>query len=415
MLSEQVLYWIWLARACGVASKNFVRLIERFETPFDIYSLGEDQIEYIEGIGEQLKLKLSDKNLEESYSVLKFCKKNRVDIICYSDKKYPSSLRRLEDPPAVLFCRGKLPDFNSRLCIAVVGMRRMSEYGKQAAYKIAYEMAAANVVVVSGMALGIDAVASGGALAAGGDTVVVLGSGIDVVYPKEHVKLYEKIARSGAVITEYMPSTAPEKCNFPIRNRIISGLCQGTLVIEGERTSGSLITARSAISQGREVFALPGKVNESNSEGPNELIRDGAYVALGSDDIIGHYDFLYHDVINYRGFRKAKNASELDEEFIKDLNICAKTYKKRKFASAESVSINKAEQDETKTTVCSDMLAGLDENSKRVFSQMPLDSAICPDFLVEEGYSASDVVTALTMLELCGLVTSLPGGLYIRK
>ncbi len=419
MLSEQVLYWIWLARACGVASKNFVRLIERFETPFDIYSLGEDQIEYIEGIGEQLKVKLSDKDLEESYSVLKFCKKNRVDVICYSDKRYPSSLRRLEDPPAVLFCRGKLPDFNTRLCIAVVGTRKMSEYGKQAAYKIAYEMAAANAVVVSGMALGIDGVASGGTIAAGGDTVAVLGCGIDVVYPKQHARLYEKIIRTGAVITEFMPSTPPEKYNFPIRNRIISGLCQGTLVVEGDRRSGALITARSAIAQGREVFALPGKVNESNSEGPNELIRDGAYVALGSDDIIRHYDFLYHDVINYRGLKKAKNSSEIDEEFLEELDICARSYKKHEIERDASAPVKEDKEEtsksEEKPTVSEDMLAGLDESVRKIFSSMPHDVPVSPDSLVEEGFSAPDVVTSLTMLELCGLVSSLPGGLYVRK
>ena len=420
MLSEQILYWIWLARACGVASKNFVRLIERFETPFDIYSLGDAEIEYIEGIGNQLKNRLSDKNLEPSYSVLKFCKKNRVDIITYGDKRYPLSLKRLEDPPAVLFCRGRFPDFNTKLCVAVVGTRKMSEYGKQAAYKIAYEMAAANAIIVSGMAFGNDGVASAGALAAGGDTVAVLGSGIDVVYPKEHTKLYEKIARSGAVITEFMPSTPPDKYNFPMRNRIISGLCQATLVVEGDHRSGSLITARTAIMQGREVFALPGEIYENNSEGPNELIRSGAYAALGADDIINHYDFLYHDVINYRGLRKAKSKSELDEEYIRELNICWKPYKATKPVATTEPAKKTVKEEEVKvreaqTSQSEDMLAGLDDSTRRIFLQMPMDSAVSPDRLVEDGYTASDVITALTMLELCGLVTSLPGGLYIRK
>ena len=215
MFNDQTLYWVWLARACGVASKSFVRLIERFREPYDIYSLDETEVEHIEGIGEGLKAKLCDKRLEESYSVVSFCKKNKVSIISYGDKRYPSRLRLLEDPPAVLFCKGKLPDLDSRVAVAMVGTRKMSEYGKQSAYKIAYEMAAANLIVVSGMALGIDGVAAGGALAAGGDTVAVLGCGIDVIYPKEHGELYDKIARSGAVITEYMPSTRPEKYNFP--------------------------------------------------------------------------------------------------------------------------------------------------------------------------------------------------------
>ena len=425
MLGENTLYWIWLARACGVASKNFVRLIERFVDPFDIYSLDESEIEYIEGIGDQLKLKLSDKSLEESYSVVKFCKKNRVDVITYADKRYPSRLKQLEDPPCVLFCKGKLPDMNSRICVAVVGTRKMSEYGKETAYKIAYEMAAANAVVVSGMALGIDGVAAGGAIAAGGDTVAVLGCGIDVVYPKQHSLLYERIAKNGAVISEFMPSTPPDRYNFPVRNRIISGLCQGTLVVEGDRRSGALITAKTAIKQGREVFALPGKVDESNSEGPNELIRDGAYVTLSADDIITHYDFLYHDAIDYRGLKKARTRSFIDEGVLEDLNICARSYKKDEFTKdnvkqdSESIPCIKAEPipgaDQKRDEGEGELLAGLDEVTKKVFYQMPIDTAVSPDLLVDDEVGACDVITSLTMLELCGLVTSLPGGLYIRK
>ena len=425
MFGESTLYWIWLARACGVASKCFVRLIERFGDPFEVYSLDESEIEYIEGIGQQLKVKLCDKNLEESYSVIKFCKKNKVDIISYADKRYPSRLKQLEDPPAVLFCRGRMPDFNDRLCVAVVGTRKMSEYGKQTAYKIAYELAAANVVVVSGMALGIDGVAAGGALAAEGETVAVLGSGIDVIYPREHDVLCSEIVRSGAVITEFMPSTPPDKYNFPIRNRIISGLCQGTLVVEGDRRSGALITARAAIKQGREVFALPGKVDESNSEGPNELIRDGANVVLSADDITNHYDFLYHDVIHYRGLKKAKDRSQLDYQLISDLCICSKSYKKSEFSAREENetelykiadvplkdSLNQTDNKEQEN----ELLAGLDDGAKRIFSQMPIETAVSPDSLVEEGFDVGDVITSLTMLELCGLVTSLPGGLYMRK
>ena len=423
MIGENTLYWVWLARACGVASKDFVRLIERFGDPFEIYSLDESEIDYIEGIGAQLKTKLCNKSLEDSYSVIKFCKKNKVDIISYADKRYPSRLRQLEDPPAVLFCRGKLPDLDRKLCVAVVGTRKMSEYGKHTAYKIAYELAAANVVVVSGMALGIDGVAASATLAADGDTVAVLGSGIDVIYPPKHRALCEEIVRSGAVITEFMPSTPPEKCNFPIRNRIISGLCQGTIVVEGVHRSGALITARAAIKQGREVFALPGKVDESNSEGPNELIRDGANVLLSVEDVTNHYDFLYHDVINYRGLRKAKKHSQIDHEFLEELGVCLRTYKKGEFSEEEPpekhMALNEPLVDSSSENdngeQKNELLAGLDEGTKKVFAQMPIDMAVSPDALVEEGFDVGDVITSLTMLELCGLVTSLPGGLYMRK
>ena len=439
MAVEHNLYWIWLAEACGAASKSFVRLIDRFSDPFEIYSLDEEQIEHIEGIGERLKARLCDKQLEGAYSVIRACKSSKIDIITYGDKRYPSRLKKLEDAPAVLFCKGKFPDFDSRLCIGIVGTRKMSEYGKESAYKIAYEMAASNVVVVSGMALGIDSVAACGALAAGGTTVAVLGCGVDVVYPKQHAALYERIAKHGAVISEFMPSSSPDKYNFPIRNRIISGLCQGTLVVEGDRHSGALITARSALMQGRDVFALPGKINESNSEGPNELIRDGANVALGAEDILSSYDFLYGDVINYKGLRKAQRKSALDESVIDELGVCARSYKvsptneeahvvygqKEKGNTtshkADSESTEKARQtatEEIKSEAAprdDSALDGLDAGVRKIFEEMPIDTAVSPDMLVGEGADVSDVITALTFLELCGLVSSLPGGLYIRK
>jgi DNA processing protein len=315
----------------------------------------------------------------------------------------------------------------------------MSEYGKESAYKIAYEMAAANVVVVSGMALGIDSVAACGALAASGSTVAVLGCGVDVVYPKQHAALYERIAKHGAVISEFMPSTLPDKYNFPIRNRIISGLCQGTLVVEGDRHSGALITARSALMQGRDVFALPGKINESNSDGPNELIRDGANVALGAEDILSSYDFLYGDVINYKGLRKAQRKSALDESIIDELGVCARSYKvspvneeahieygekekddttSRRAESERTEKIRQTASEEIKSEAAprdDSALDGLDAGVRKIFEEMPIDTAVSPDQLVGEGADVSDVITALTFLELCGLVSSLPGGLYIRK
>ena len=307
MYDDDSLYWIWLADKCGPASKSFARIADRFGSPFEVYRLEPEEIDALDFISERLKSALSQKSLERSYSILKYCKQNKIEIISYGSRKYPSSLKTLEDPPAVLYCAGRLPDFDKRLCIGVVGTRKISAYGMQTSYKISYEMAAANICVISGMALGVDAVSACAAIEAGGCTVAVLGCGIDIVYPKAHAKLKNSICRNGAVITEFPPSEPPNARNFPKRNRIISGLSQGVLIVEGNAASGAMITAERAISQGREVFALPGKINESNSEGPNALIRKGANVALGSEDIILHYDFLYHDAIDYRGLKKSKN------------------------------------------------------------------------------------------------------------
>ena len=441
MRDENTLYWLWLAEKCGIASKQFGRIIEKYDDPFDVYRLSEDEIEQLEGINGALRAKLCEKDLESSYSILKYCKENRVDIISYGDSRYPARLKNIEDAPILLYCLGHFPDFNSALCIGMVGTRKMSEYGKQSAYKIGYELSSAGAIVVSGMALGVDGAAASGALSAGGRTVAVLGCGISVVYPKEHKKLMEEISRKGAVITEYPPAEAPHGHNFPKRNRIISGLCQGVLVVEGAAGSGALITARRAIDQGREVFALPGKIDESNSEGPNELIREGAYPALCSDDILRHYDFLYHDVIDYSKHTKAKRkvARGDADAALKKYGVGSRVLKfandpkpqepaQTQTPDEESFVLEERhEEEQTPTEQAStekresmadnsaELLAGLDETTRRVFESLPIDKAVSPDALAAAGIGVGDAITSLTMLELCGLVSSLPGGLYIRK
>ena len=429
MKDENNLYWIWLSERLGTASKAFPRLIEKYDNPYEIYRLDTEETDRLEGLSERLKSKLCDKSLENAYSILKYCRKSGVDIIGYDDARYPSRLKNIEDPPVLLYCLGKMPHMDRRLCMGMVGTRKMSEYGKQTAYKISYELGAANVCVVSGMALGIDAVCACGALESGGTTVAVLGSGISVVYPKEHKKLMSAITRHGAVITEYSPFERPNKGNFPKRNRIISGLCQGVVVIEGVKGSGALITAEKAISQGRELFALPGMVGQNNSEGPNDLIRNGANVVRSAQDIIEHYDFLYHDAINYRGLSKAKSNSEYNEKILKKYGVSPVynngRYEQVKSANdIEDISIptDEAPQnvDNVKKSIyrpdnSEAILEALDDSTRRVFSLIPDGAAFTPDVVAAQGVDVGDVITALTMLEISGLITSLPGGMYVRK
>ena len=446
MKDENTLYWIWLAEKCGIASKQFGRLIEKYDDPFDIYRLDEDEVEQLEGINAALKANLCEKDLNSSYSILRYCKENKVDIISYGDRRYPSRLKNLPDAPVLLYCLGHFPDFNSSLCIGIVGTRKMSEYGKQSAYKISYELASAGALVISGMALGVDGAAACGALSAGGKTVAVLGCGISVLYPKEHKKLMDEIVRHGAVITEYPPKEPPHGHNFPKRNRIISGLSQGVLVVEGAAGSGALITARRAIDQGREVFALPGNIDESNSEGPNELIREGAYTALCSEDILKHYDFLYRDVIDEAKLAKAKrrlskadanaalskygvgtreNKRKKENEKTTDGRCDSASGGEENFLIEEPSSRGAGITDEGENlpvnaneSMADDsakILDTLDEATKRVFESLPIDKAVSIDALSALGIETGVAVTALTMLELCGLITSLPGGLYVRK
>ncbi len=445
MKDENGLYWIWLSELCGPASKDFGKLAARYEDPFDLYRLTEEEIEQLDGIGKALKLRLCDKSLETAYSVLRYCKSNRVSIVGYGDPAYPARLRTLEDPPVLLYVLGKLPNMNNRLCIGMVGTRKISEYGRRSAYKISYELSAAGSVVVSGMALGVDGVAACGALAAEGQTVAVLGCGISVTYPKEHGRLMREIAKSGAVITEYPPYAKPIGHHFPKRNRIISGLCQGVLVVEGAMGSGALITAKTAIAQGRDLFALPGKIDESNSEGPNELIQNGAYVALSAEDMLRHYDFLYHDMIRYKAWNRAKESMPDIDRVLRHYGVSAEVLplsaEQAAFREAMPVAegwkgeaspvkiskkstVSRAQKkepdpepikEEPRTAATPEILASLTEAERSVWEHMPPDKPISPDGIAADGLGIGELITALTMLEMKGLAESVPGGMYRRK
>ena len=441
MLSEDRLYWVWLSQKCGAASKEFARLIARFENPFDIFRLDAEELYAIDCIGDALRDKLSEKSLEHAYSILKYCSQNAIDIISYGDKRYPLRLKTLEDPPVLLYCIGTFPKFDDRLCVGVVGTRKISAYGMQSTYKISYELASASACIVSGMALGVDAVAACAALEAGGTTVAVLGCGVDVVYPKTHARLKRAISKSGCIISEYPPAEAPYASNFPKRNRIISGLCQGVLVIEGNKQSGAMITAEKAISQGREVFALPGKINESNSEGPNDLIQKGVNVALSAYDIAIHFDLLYHGAVDFTSLYFAKRRSEFVPSALEKYGVSTEVYfgtlqnngieEKRAEHKSNTLSANSIVKDESvivsrKTSETEDIrpaggdnslavLDTLDSITKNVFEAMPIDKAVSPDEFVASGISISEAITSLTMLEIMGLVLSLPGGMYLRK
>ena len=415
MKDENNLYWVWLSCRLGAESKEFGRLIGKISDPYDIYRMSEDEIEQLE-LKERTKKKLCDKSLADAYSIIKYCKSEKVEIIAYGSKKYPERLRTIEDPPVLLYCKGKIPDFNDMLCIGVVGTRKMSEYGMRSAYKISYELAAAGVCVVSGMASGIDGVSACGAIEGGGTTVAVFGCGISRIYPKEHTALARAIRSNGAVITEYPPYEEPHGYNFPKRNRIISGLCQGLIVIEGAKGSGALITATRAIEQGRQLFALPGNINEDNSYGPNELIKSGAHVALSAEDIIGYYDFLYHDTFDMRAYARAKKSSDFSYKAVEKYGVDAVAQTsletKREVVKCEK-KLEKAVPEQAKSVKAEPPknLDALDPATKRVYDALP-DGAFTVDALTSCGIAVNEIMMSLTMLEINGLIASLPGGAY---
>ncbi len=421
-----ILYWVWLSQRLEAGSPYFINLLEKFGSPFDIYNADEEELHGIKGINEKTISLLSNKNLDDVSNILNYCSVKGITIISYKDKRYPERLRLIQNPPILLYCIGNMPEFDKEMCIAIVGARDMTEYGRNTTYKIAYELSAAGAVVVSGMALGIDSTAACAALEAGGKTVAVLGCGLDVVYPYAHAKLMKSIAKYGAVISEYSPSTPPAKYNFPMRNRIISGLCQGTLIADAEEGSGALITAKEAIIQGRDIFAIPANLGAKNSGGTNMLIQDGANVVLSSDDIIDYYKSIYVKRINFAAYRKAKNTSDYQEWVLESFGVSpnnkrspsaqvAKSYKSCATNQNSKAPTKSAPKNNLSDPLQDKKIATLSSEEKSVFEMIPVDRATTIDVILNCGLEYGKVMESLINLELKGLILSLPGGMYVRQ
>lgn len=288
-------YWVWLNEVKGLTNRAKLLLLEHFGTPEDAYYADADEYRLIEGLPpKQIEL-LADKTLSNADKILGDCQRLGLRILTMQDADYPVRLRNIYEPPCLLYVQGQLPAFDEEVAIAMVGTRRATPYGIETAEKLAFQMAKQGALIVSGAAYGIDSSAHRGALRAGAKTVAVLGNGHDVVYPAGNEWLYRDIAASGALLSEYPPGTAAEGWHFPVRNRIISGLCLGTLIVEApEGHTGALITANTALEQGRDVFTVPGPIDAPMSRGCNRLIADGAAALVsGAWDILREYEAQY--------------------------------------------------------------------------------------------------------------------------
>ncbi len=320
MKKKDRLFDIWFSLCCGPANPEMQTVFEHYRDAYDVFSAEPADLEALP-VSPRFRAALSERSLQAAADINAYCRREGIGMVAWQDEEYPSCLRTLEDPPYLLYYRGKLPDFDKSLCCAVVGTRTMSEYGRRISYKIGYELGAVGGIVVSGMALGNDSTALAGALLAGGRTVAILGSGIDVIYPTAHATLYREIARHGAIISEYPPGTSPNGRHFPVRNRLISGLSQVTVVTEASENSGALITAKHAIRQGRGIYAFPGNVDAVNADGTNRLIRDGARMVVSTRDLLGYYPTLYCGYIDLHRLEKAEMRSEPDAAGLARLGI----------------------------------------------------------------------------------------------
>lgn len=286
---SSLVYWVWLSSRPELGSRDRFRLLEELGSPEEVYYADPADLTDL-GLSEAARAALADRSLDEADRILAACDRLDSRILTLRDAEYPDRLRQLYDPPLLLYTKGRIPRFDSEAVIAVVGSRAPSAYGLQCARTLGYQLAAQGALVLSGMARGIDSAAVTAALQAGGTTVGVLGGGLDVIYPPENRRLYEDVAAAGCLLSEYPPGTRPLAFHFPLRNRLMSGLSVGVLVVEAAQRSGTLITARHALEQGRDVYALPGNIDAPNAAGTNRLIRDGeAELVTCARDILEPY------------------------------------------------------------------------------------------------------------------------------
>lgn len=391
-------YWLWLSTRKGLGTLNAVRVLEQFGTPEAVYFADEQAIGRIETLSYQGKLSLGDKNLSEAEAILGDCQRLGYRLLTLQDAEYPNRLRNIPDPPLVLYLRGKLPHVDEELVISMVGARRATPYGRKVAGSMAMDLSRTGVVICSGVAAGIDSASIRGALSVGGRVISVLAGGLDVVQYGSSQQLYDDVAATGVLISEYPPGTHHSRGNFRPRNRIIGGLAEGVVVVEGGQISGSSITARAAFEQGREVFAVPGNVDAPMSITPNRLIHDQVAMAVrDAADVLAEFTMRYPLRVV---------APPLDEE-SKEQRLEEVMERTREETSEKPGKPSKAtppKKEVTVTTLEAAAREGLTDDQRDILLALEQKS-LHPDDLVEKTQiPARRVLSALTLLQVQGYI-----------
>ncbi len=415
---RDVLSWTWLSVRLGAASPYLNPLLEHFAAAADVYAADHAALAAVEGLPESVRLRLLDKDTDRAERILEDCRRLGIGVMTYDDPRYPRLLKQIAKPPAVLYFVGKPIDFDRKLGVAVVGTRTMTEYGRDVTYRFSYDLASAGAVIVSGMALGVDGMAAAGSLDAQMPTAVVLGSGLDVVYPKMHTKLYKCILRDGFAVSEYPPGAEPDARNFPQRNRIISGLARCVLVTECPETSGALITAREALAEGKPLFAVPGAITMPGSAGTNELIKSGsAKMVTSPTDILdlfepAHFPELDASAVGAMNYNAAKAESTYAVSTKTSKVAWAKVRRKKPESAPDDSPDTVRESSAPKVT---ETFVPMSETEKKIYACIPEEGQVSVDLIAAgSGAPVPDVLTALLALTCKGVVRQLPGNFYTR-
>jgi DNA processing protein len=382
---EEELHWLALGLIPGLGTRKAGQLIERFRSPQAVFRASRSELEAAGVGGAVAQSIVSGCSFEDGVAQQQKMLETGTTVVPISDPRYPQRLREIFDPPILLFARGRIHLLGS-IMLGVVGTRRPTPYGVAVTERLAADLARAGLTIVSGMARGIDTAAHRGALSTGGDTVAVLGCGADVVYPSENRRLAAEIAEKGLLLSEFPMGAPAFPQNFPIRNRIIGGMSAGVMVVEGAQYSGSSITARLALDQGREVFAVPGNITSKMSWGPNLLVKQGARLVQEWNDVIAELPLDDRRTLIAQGKNRL-----LGTEMGPD----AETSDDRQ----ASLSLRPSS-----------------ELGRRILEQLKVDSSRHIDELLEtvEGYSSSEFIATLFELEMLGLAKQLPGRNFVK-
>lgn len=374
-------YWVWLSLALGTNNPKQKRIYELYDNIIDFYN-GQDFEWRLCGVFTDKELKaLADTKLSDAQDIVDKCEKLNYSIICFDNEEYPAKLKNIYAPPCVLYVWGKLPDFDNRLSIAMIGTRNATQYGVMASHVLSASLSKLGVIIVSGGALGIDSASHTSALEAMGTTVCVLGCGIDYPYLTSNAAMRKNIAKTGAVVSEYPPGTNSLPYHFPIRNRIISGLSDGVVVVEADEKSGSLITVNHALEQGREVFAVMGNINSRYSTGTNKMVKDGAVPVTSYLDILEAFP-------NYQ-ISTIDNVKENDA----------------RYSGQNNIEINKP-------PVTHNEDIELSETLRIIYRTIGNEPIHIDKIVLETKLPVSNVLQSLTELELLGLISCQQGRLY---
>ncbi len=395
-------YWIWLATRRGLGVRGICLVMQHFSSPEAAYFAQPEEIKAIKGL--RYPEVLQDKDLKEAESILGNCQNRGISIVTMQDAAYPRRLLALEDPPAVLYYKGVLPDLNGPV-IGVVGTRHASLYGLTQARRMGYGLSHCGAVVVSGGAKGIDTEAMHGALLGGSPVVAVLGCGVDVVYPASNRSLFRDVESHGCLLSEYPPGTEPHADHFPVRNRIISGLSLGVLVVEAPVRSGALITAERALDQGRDVFALPANVGQASGDGNLQLLRDGAILVRDPWEILQEYARQFPEAVadqDCSGWDTGAQKAEMEPE---QAPVSAP---KRKPSDKKAI-----DKEKNRNYIDAKKIMGNLSPQEQQLAALLEAGPVHIDALSEQMQQPAGCVLALmTMLEVKGYIQRLPGRMF---